>query len=234
MIAMRAHILVVEDDPAIRSGIVEILDLSGFQISEAGDFPSGRRAALGMDVDLVLLDLVMPGGDGLDILAALRQARPALPVIILTARGAEHDRVKGLKGGADDYVVKPFGADELVARVEAVLRRSGAKAAPAPELITLGGIEVDLGRRQARTGAGPGVELTEQECDLLKLLSERRDRVVPREELHSLLWKNQGVDLNSRAVDMLVARVREKLGDDARHPKLIATVRGLGYRLAEA
>ncbi len=225
---MRAHLLVVEDDHAIRAGVVEILELAGFAVSQAADFPAGRRAALGMDLDLVLLDLVMPGGDGLDILAALRRERPALPVIILTARGAEQDRVKGLKGGADDYVVKPFGADELLARVEAVLRRAGPKAAPVPDLLHLPGLDLDLGRRTARPAGGSAVELTEQETELLRLLAERRDRAVPREELHSLLGKG-GVDLGSRAVDMLVARLRDKIGQAG----VIVTVRGLGYRLGQ-
>jgi len=228
---VRGHLLVVEDDHAIRTGVVAILELAGFRVSEAADFPTGRRAALGMDVDLVLLDLVMPGGDGLDILAALRQQRPALPVIILTARGAEQDRVRGLKGGADDYVVKPFGGDELLARVEAVLRRAGAKAAPTPALLQLPGLELDLGRRSARLADGATVELTEQEAGLLRLLAERRERVVPREELHSLLWKGGSVDLGSRAVDMLVARLRDKLGGAALGARLIVTVRGIGYRL---
>lgn len=227
----RAHILVIEDDRAIRDGLVTCLELEDFTVSQAADFPSGRRAALGVDADLVLLDLVMPGGDGLDILAALRQERPALPVIILTARGAEQDRVKGLKGGADDYVVKPFGAEELIARVEAVLRRAGAKAAPTGGRIAVPTATVDLAQRTVRRADGGHEELSVQEADLVRLLAERRDRAVPREELLALLWRTSAPDLGSRAVDMLVARVRAKLGDSGKEPQALITVRGCGYRL---
>ncbi len=228
----RAHILVIEDDRAIREGLVTCLELAGFTVSQASDVPSGRRAALGIDADLVLLDLVMPGGDGLDILAALRQTRPALPVIILTARGSEQDRVKGLKGGADDYVVKPFGAEELIARVEAVLRRAGAKAAPTGGRIAVAGATIDLAQRTVHRADGGHDELSTQEADLLRLLAERRDRAVPREELLALLWRTSAPDLGSRAVDMLVARVRAKLGDSGREAQALVTVRGCGYRLA--
>jgi DNA-binding response OmpR family regulator len=227
----RAHILVVEDDHAIRAGVVACLELEDFQVSQAVDCPSGRRAALGMDLDLVLLDLVMPGGDGFAILDELRRHRPALPVIILTARGAEAERVRGLRVGADDYVVKPFGAAELVARVEAVLRRAGAKAAPVAASLAIPGGTVDLGRRAVRLDDGRGAELSEQEAALLRLLAERRERAVPREELMALLAHGGGVDLSSRAIDMLVARLRDKLGDDARAPRVVLTVRGCGYRL---
>jgi DNA-binding response OmpR family regulator len=227
----RAHILVIEDDRAIREGLAACLELADFTVSQAVDVPSGRRAALGLDADLILLDLVMPGGDGLDILAALRQARPALPVIILTARGAEQDRVKGLKGGADDYVVKPFGAEELLARVEAVLRRAGAKAAPTGGRIAVPGATVDLAKRTVHRDDGATEDLSEQEADLVRLLAERRDRAVPREELLSLLWRTSAPDLGSRAVDMLVARVRAKLGDSGREARALVTVRGCGYRL---
>jgi DNA-binding response OmpR family regulator len=227
----RAHILVIEDDRSIREGLVACLELADFTVSSAADFPSGRRAALGVDADLVLLDLVMPGGDGLDILAALRQARPAQPVIILTARGAEQDRVKGLKGGADDYVVKPFGVEELLARVEAVLRRAGVKAAPTGGSVAVPGATVDLARREVRREDGGREELSEQEADLIRFLAERHDRAVPREELLTLLWRTAAPDLGSRAVDMLVARMRAKLGDSGKEPRALVTVRGCGYRL---
>ena len=227
----RAHLLVIEDDRAIRDSLTTCLELADFLVTAAADFPSGKRAALGVDADLVLLDLVLPGGDGLDILAALRAARPALPVFVLTARGAESDRVRGLKGGADDYVVKPFGVDELVARVEAVLRRAGAKAAPTGGTVTVPGAVVDFAQRSVRRDDGSEEVLSVQETDLVRLLAERRDRAVPREELWSVLWRTSAPDLGSRAVDMLVARVRCKLGDAGREPRALLTVRGCGYRL---
>lgn len=223
-----ARILVVEDDPAIRAGVVTCLELEGFAVATAVDAASGRRAALHGEHDLVLLDLVLPGGDGLDLLAEIRRHRAALPVIILTARGAEADRVRGLRGGADDYVVKPFGAAELLARVEAVLRRSVAAAAPAPLVIAVPGGELDLGRREARL-AGRVIPLAEQEAELLRALATHRDRAVAREELLAALAHGGGIDRSSRAVDMLVVRLRDKLGDHG--PAVIRTVRGCGYQL---
>lgn len=223
-----ARILVVEDDPAIRAGVVTCLELEGFAVATAVDAASGRRAALHGEHDLVLLDLVLPGGDGLDLLAEIRRHRASLPVIILTARGAEADRVRGLRGGADDYVVKPFGAAELLARVEAVLRRSVAAAAPAPLVVAVAGGELDLGRREARLD-GRTIALAEQEAELLRALAAHRDRAVAREELLAALAHGGGIDRSSRAVDMLIVRLRDKLG--SRGPDIIRTVRGCGYQL---
>ena len=222
-----ARILVVEDDAAIRSGVVACLELEGFAVSSAVDAASGRRAALHGDHDLILLDLVLPGGDGLDLLAELRRNRLAVPVIIMTARGAEADRVRGLRGGADDYVVKPFGTAELLARVEAVLRRSVAASAPLPEVIAVDGGEFDFGRREARI-AGTITALSEQECAVLRVLLTHRDRAVAREELLAAVANGGGIDRSSRAVDMLIVRLRGKLGPTGE--TLIRTVRGCGYQ----
>ncbi len=226
-----ARILVVEDDAANRSGVVACLELEGFTIATAIDAASGRRAALHGEHDLILLDLVLPGGDGLDLLAELRRQQVRTPVIIMTARGAEADRVRGLRGGADDYVVKPFGTAELLARVEAVLRRSVTANAPLPELIVVPGGEFDLGRRQARVH-GAVVALSEQESAVLRVLAAHRDRAVAREELLAALAHGGGIDRSSRAVDMLIVRLRGKLGPDGE--SLIRTVRGCGYQLERA
>lgn len=222
-----ATILLIEDDAAIRAGVVACLELAGHAVLAAGDCAGGRRLALGDRGDLLLLDLALPGGDGLDILRDLRRLRPERPAIILTARGSEPERVRGLRLGADDYVVKPFGADELLARVEAVLRRAGPRAAPAGPRLRWPGGEADLARRTAATARGEQA-LSEAEADLLRFLAERADRAVPREELTALVWRAPGPAPASRTVDMLVARLREKLGDDG---AVIATVRGCGYRL---
>src|SRR5215831_14027215 len=142
-----AHVVVVEDEPAIRRGVVDLLRASGYQVTEAADGARGLEEAVRRGVDLVLLDLLLPKRDGLDVLAELRKVRPTLPVIILTARGGEDDRVRGLKMGADDYVVKPFSARELLARVEAVLRRSVDR----PETVRqarLGHARIDFERRE--------------------------------------------------------------------------------------
>lgn len=224
--AIRADILLVEDDAAIRTGVSTCLELAGFAVHSAADFAGGKRLALGDAGDLLLLDLALPGGDGLAILAEVRRLRPARPVVILTARGAEADRVRGLRLGADDYVVKPFGVDELLARVEAVLRRAGPRAAPAGPRLRWAGGEIDLARRCLHTAAGESA-LSEAEADLLRFLAERAERAVPRDELTALVWRSAGPAPASRAIDMLVARLREKLGDSA----VIVTVRGCGYRL---
>ncbi len=233
--ATARHILVVEDDRAIRLGVVDSLELAGYIVTAAATHADGLAKALGVDCDLVLLDLALPGGDGLTILAEIRRRRAGMPVILLTARGGESDRVRGLTGGADDYVVKPFGMAELLARVEAVLRRAGAKAAPIGGVLRFAGGTADLARREIRRD-GPAGELseltalTEQEAALLRLLAERRDRAVPRDELAALLNGSGG----TRAVDMAVLRLRQKLGDTAEDPQVVRTVRGCGYQLGAA
>ena len=223
-------LLVIEDDPAIRAGLVAVLELDGHAVTACADFSCGLRAALHAAVDLVLLDLVLPGGDGLDILAAIRRTRPELPVIVLTARGAESDRVRGLSGGADDYVVKPFGVDELRARVAAVLRRAGGRKAPIGGTVVAGGATFDLGKRVAVRPDGGQAALSEQEAELVRLLAVHRERTVARDELTALLWRTIA-PARSRAIDMVVQRLREKLADPADDPQVIVTVRGCGYRL---
>jgi DNA-binding response OmpR family regulator len=222
------RILVIEDDPAIRQGVVTCLELEAYAVTTAIDASSGRRAALHGEHDLILLDLVLPGGDGLDLLAEIRRLGHTVPVIIMTARGAETDRVRGLRGGADDYVVKPFGTAELLARVAAVLRRSVAAAAPLPETIAVPGGVLDLGRREARL-TGLITALSEQEAAVLHVLAQHRDRAVTREELLVVLAGGGGIDRNSRAADMLLARLRSKLGTHG--DTVIRTVRGCGYQL---
>ena len=217
----------IEDDAAIRSAVVAILEIEGYGVYEADTYERGLAAVHGMDYDVLLLDLALPGGDGLDILASLRRARNFTPVLILTARGAESDRVRGLRGGADDYLVKPFGGDELAARVEALLRRSGARTHGLTGPLRLGDVVVDTAKQRASWPAGQA-ELTTQEVELLTLLAERDQDVVPRAEVHALLWPGQTVDLQSRALDMAVRRLREKLGPAATY---LVTVRGVGLRL---
>src|SRR5438034_2512953 len=150
---MPANIVVIEDEQAIRRGVVDLLRASGYEVAEAADGARGLEEAVRRGVDLVLLDLLLPRKDGLVVLAELRKVRPTLPVIILTARGTEDDRVRGLKMGADDYVVKPFSAKELLARVEAVLRRT-LKPAPEVRTVKVGKGTIDLQRREVRRASG--------------------------------------------------------------------------------
>jgi DNA-binding response OmpR family regulator len=224
-------VLVVEDDAAIRRGIVDALRFGGFRPLEAADGKTGLATALGAELDLVLLDVLLPAMNGFDVLAALRRSRPSLPVIMVTARGAESDRVQGLTDGADDYVVKPFSAKELLARVEAVLRRSAERPRSVGRLDVAGRV-VDFETREVVLADGARATLSEREADVLRYLATGDGRVVSRDELLQRVW---GLDPKgvaaTRTVDMHVARLREKLGDDPDAPRIILTVRGRGYRL---
>ncbi len=224
------RVLVVEDDAAIRRGVVDALRFHGFQVAEAEDGTEGLARALGPDYDLLLLDLVLPGRDGLEILREVRLAFPTLPVIVLTARGAEADRVSGLSLGADDYVVKPFGIRELLARVEAVIRRSPERPRPAARLRFARG-EADLATGEVRFRSGDIVRLLPLETELLRYLASCAGRVVSRDEILSRVWHSRLTAAETRTVDVHVARLREKLGDDPERPCLIQTVRGQGYLL---
>ncbi len=228
-------ILVVEDDAAIRRALGDALRFAGHAVQLAGDGRRGQDMAIQGDFDLVLLDLVLPGIDGLALLRALRSARPTLPVIMLTALGGEEERVRGLSGGADDYVVKPFSVKELLARVEAVLRRSPARQGDITEIPLPCGI-ADLARREIRFADGVRCELLEREADLLRYLAQHRGRPVGREELLERVWRIAAGGLTggggTRSVDMQVARLREKLRDTEAEPRVVLTVRGAGYMLA--
>jgi DNA-binding response OmpR family regulator len=166
------------------------------------------------------------------VLKGVRSARPTLPVICLTARGDEDDRVKGLKLGADDYVVKPFSARELLARVEAVLRRSAERPA-AVDLIEVAGAVVDLNRSEIRRPGDRRVDLSERERELLRYLVQNSGRAISRDELLGNVWRVDPRGVETRTVDMHVARLREKLGDDPARPRAILTVRGKGYMFAD-
>jgi DNA-binding response OmpR family regulator len=228
---MKKRVLVVEDDRAIRQGIVDALAFAGYEVFEAADGNEGKRMAVRVGYDLLLLDLVLPGPGGLEILAELRTSRPETPVIILTARGAEPDRVKGLKLGADDYVVKPFSVKELLARIEAVLRRTPERPADVKRVPFPGGI-ADLERHELRFEDGSRTELSEREMALLRYLAGNAGRAVPREEILRRVWRIDPDRIETRTIDMHIARLREKLRDHADEPVIIRTVRGKGYMFA--
>lgn len=227
------QVLVIEDDPAIRRGLVDALAFAGYATLEAGDGVAGCRAALDLDCDLVLLDLVLPGRDGLDILRAIRIARPALPVIVLTARASEDDRVRGLSAGSDDYIIKPFSIRELLARVDAVLRRSPERPSSVRRVELAGGL-ADLDRREVRFADGGRSDLSELENQLLLYLASHPERVISREEILERVWGLDPAGITTRTIDMHVARLREKLRDDPVRPQIILTVRGRGYMLRAA
>lgn len=226
------QIVVVEDETPIREAVVQVLRNAGYEPVAAADGEAGLAAARRPGVSLVLLDLLMPKLDGMEVLARLRKTHPTLPVIILTARGTEEERVAGLTGGADDYVVKPFSSKELLARVEAVLRRSPER----PEVVQrlkAGKAIVDFERREVHVGDADRLALSETECAILSHLAANPDRAISRDELLTRLWGLSGGQIETRTIDMHVARLRAKLeskgGDDGE--QYIVTVRRKGYML---
>ncbi len=229
---MKTKILVVEDDAAIRRGLADALAFAGYDVVQCarGDEAVGR--ALAESPDLLLLDVLLPGKDGFEILRDLRRSHPQLPVIMLTARGAEDDRVRGLRLGADDYVVKPFSASELLARVEAVLRRS-AERPRGLRTLRLGDRTVDLEVGEVALAGGEKLRLSELESSILRYLAAHRGRPIDRRELLQRVWGGNSREMETRAIDMHVRRLREKLERDPANPTLLVTVRSRGYMLAE-
>ncbi len=226
-------VLVVEDDEAIRRGLVDALGVNNYEVLEAGDGRSGLATAIGCEVDIVLLDIMMPGMDGMAVLRELRKAKPSLPVIFLTAKGDAPDRVAGLRQGADDYIAKPFSLAELLARIEAVLRRSAERPRAMSKLV-IAGREIDFDRREAKLPDGTIVKLPQREAEVLAYLAANPGRAVSRDELLSRVWGFDPRGVATRTVDMAVARIREQLQDDPTEPSVVATVRGRGYMLVRA
>lgn len=224
------NILVVEDDPMLRDGLVDLLEGAGHQVKAVGDGAAGAQEGRENAYDIVVLDLMLPKIDGIEVCRRLRTVRPALPILMLTARGAEEEKVKGLQAGADDYVTKPFGVHELLARVEALGRR--ARVAPSePEIIEEGGCQFDLGRCLVRRG-DEEISLTAREVGILRWLHRHRVRSVSRAELLEQVWGTVGT-LQTRTVDMTIAKLRQKIEVDAAHPLIIVTVTGVGYAWGE-
>jgi DNA-binding response OmpR family regulator len=225
------RVFVVEDDPAIRRGLCDALRFGGFSVAEADRGDGALEAILARPPDLVLLDVLLPGLDGFEVLDRLRSSHPRLPVILLTAKGATDDRVRGLELGADDYVVKPFDIRELLARVEAVLRRSAERPTDLRSL-DLGGLIVSFETREAVAPDGSARTLSETESSILRYLAVHRGRVIERSELLQRLWGGAAAEMETRTVDMHISRLREKLEPDPARPRWILTVRSRGYRLA--
>ena len=226
----KPSVLVVEDNPDLAYGLRNSLEIAGYEVAVAEDGVSGVERARAVDPDLIVLDLMLPGMDGYRVLRTLRDEGRAVPVLILTARGEEADKVLGFRLGADDYVTKPFGVLELLARIEALIRRTrhwrGAAATPAIE--RFGDVEVDINARTVRRN-GERVELTPKEFDLLIALLRRQGRVTSRNELLRAVW-GYSSSVVSRTVDTHVAELRRKLEADAAEPRHILTVWKVGYK----
>jgi two-component system, OmpR family, alkaline phosphatase synthesis response regulator PhoP len=228
---MPKTVLVVEDDPAIRRGLVDALQFDGYQVIACEDGNDGMQTALSAELDLAVLDVMLPGHDGFEILAEIRKSRPLLPVILVTARGAEQDRIHGLQTGADDYVVKPFSSKELLARVGAVLRRSAERPTDVHR-VDVAGRAIDFERREIERPDKTRVQLSEREAELLRYLVQNRGRAIARTEILEKVWGLPGGDSSTRAVDMHIVNLRGKLADSSSAPQVVLTVRGKGYMLA--
>jgi DNA-binding response OmpR family regulator len=223
-----ATVLVVDDEPIVREVVVRYLTREGHRTLEAADGSMARRLIEGGSPDLVVLDVMLPGTDGLELCRWIR-GRSELPVLMLTARGEESDRIVGLELGADDYVTKPFSPRELAARVRSVLRRSTA-ATPGPAVLTFGDLRLEREAREASKGGLP-VRLTAKEFDLLWFLASHPRRVFSRDQLMSSVW-GYTAELDTGTVTVHVRRLREKIEDDPSQPRYLETVWGIGYRLA--
>ncbi|MDB4957342.1 MAG: winged helix family two component transcriptional regulator [Myxococcales bacterium] len=219
------RILVVEDEASLREGIRDLLHGDGHTVTAVGDGVAGVEAGLGEVFELVVLDLMLPRLDGMEVCRRLRAARPGMPILMLTARGSEDDKVRGLIEGADDYVTKPFSARELLARVRALGRR--AVSAESLDEVQIDGALIDLARMVVMRD-GDHVALTPREVGILRWLYQHKDRVVSRAELLEQVFGQRG-DLQTRAVDMAIAVLRKKVEVDPAKPRLIVSVKGAGY-----
>jgi DNA-binding response OmpR family regulator len=221
-------VLVVDDEPIVREVVVRYLRREGYQTLEAGDGLRARELLEQHEPSLVVLDLMLPGTDGLELCRWIR-SRSDLPVIMLTARGEESDRIVGLELGADDYVTKPFSPRELAVRVRAVLRRATAPR-PREERLTFGELEIDAGSREV-TKRGDPLRLTAKEFDVLYFLASNPRRVFSRDHLMERVW-GYSTALDTGTVTVHVRRLREKIEDDPSRPRFLETVWGVGYRFA--
>lgn len=226
----KRHILVVEDDPSITLGLQMNLEAEGYEVSIAVDGEDGLTRAVSANVDLVILDVMLPKMNGLEVVKAIRGQGNHVPVVMLSARGAEMDKVMGLELGAEDYITKPFSLAELLARVKAVLRRDGiARQLQASEqLVRAGDLQIDSGLRQVLK-AGELVPLTATEFDVLWCLVEASNRVLTREDILTSVW-GPGHHGTLRTIDNFLLQLRTKLESDPADPEHLLTVRGVGYR----
>ena len=230
---MKKRILVIEDEPSLSMAIRDELEFEGFEASIVEDGIAGLDRILAEAPDLVILDLMLPGKSGFEICREVRGRGMDTPIIMLTARAQEVDRVRGLELGADDYVIKPFSLAELVARIRAVLRRAqgAGRTEGAPEILQAGELRLDIRKQEAFVGRRQ-IELTHKEFQLLEFLLRHPGEVISRDEFLSRLWGEE-IYVTPRIVDTHMASLRKKIEDDAERPRYILSVRGAGYKLNE-
>lgn len=222
------RILVVDDEQSLREPLVYILEREGFEVLEAADGRTALDAWRNGKPDLILLDLMLPGISGVDVCREIR-ATSDVPIIMITAKDSEVDRVVGLEIGADDYVVKPYSTRELIARIKAVLRRGSASTTDKDDLLTVGAIVIDVARRVV-TVSGEAINMPRKEYELLEYLAENAGRVLTREQLIDRVWGSNYYG-DTKTLDVHVKRIRSKIEKDPGLPKSLITIRGIGYKL---
>jgi len=226
----RIHILVVEDEEAIRNGLIDVLVFHGYETDSAATGPDGLQKALTGKFDLILLDIMLPGMDGYEICDRIRAEDRKQAIIMLTAKTSDEEIIQGLKLGADDYVAKPFSIQQLLLRIEAVLRRSDVGQELA-KTIYLDGMEIDTENLTAKRGM-EDIAFTRREMDILAYLAAHASRPVSRDELLTKVWGYaQNLDIETRTVDIHIAKLRRKIEQDPKEPLSLVTVRGAGYKL---
>ena len=228
-IAKKQRILLVEDEPDLVRGLTDVLEFEGFEVCNHMEGRPGVREMRERGADLVILDLMLPDINGYQVCEEIRTFNQVVPIIILTARGQELDKIRGLEAGADDYVTKPFSVGELLARIKAILRRLGRTQGKELETIRIGSCEINL-KKHTLTRARKTQTLTFYEVELLKMLFERADQPVSRDEILDKIWGIEAYPTN-RTVDNFVVKLRKKLEENQHHPHHILTVYGYGYKL---
>jgi two-component system alkaline phosphatase synthesis response regulator PhoP len=228
---MSRSILLIEDEPGLVVTVTDLLASEAYTIESARDGETGLKLALDTRFDLIILDVMLPGRNGFEICRGVRERGIGTPILMLTARAQVTDRVVGLRIGADDYLVKPFDPAELLARVEALLRRSRKSGQPGVKQVDFGEIEVDFEKAEVRRN-GHAVNLAGKELRLLRYLVENRGRVISRDELLRNVWE-YACDVSSRTIDTHIAWLRQKLENNPQFPQYIHTIRGKGYRFSD-
>ncbi|MFC6447098.1 response regulator [Shinella zoogloeoides] len=220
-----SHLLVVDDDTRIRDLLNRYLKAEGFRVTVAGDADEARRKLRGLDFDLIIMDVMMPGESGLSLTKSLREIRP-VPILMLTALAESRSRIEGLEAGADDYLSKPFEPRELVLRINNILKRNAAPAAPKIEQVMFGPYTFSIVRKELKRGSDP-IRLTDREQEIMLLFAQRAGETIPRHELIG-----EETEVGERTIDVQINRLRRKIEDDPSNPVWLQTVRGIGYRLS--